>query len=140
MTSMNRKDIIDGLVTIIDTNASAFESVTDEVRHSFTGIGATEFPVCEVSEGPTEPGGFVTKTEQLFMMTRARVYCDSSSSDDDLRDLSEAVVDAVNADTTLGGTCVVANFAGMTQPSYWPQDSFKTIDVFFRIHYWRDIA
>lgn len=140
MTSMNRKDIIDGLVTIIDDNVDGFNAVTKEVKHYGAEIAATDYPECEVSEGPKEAGGFVSATEQIFMMTRARVYCDSDSTDDDLRDFAEAIIDAVNTDTTLGDTCVVCNYAGESQPSYWPQNSFKTLDVFFRIQYWRDIA
>ena len=139
MTSMNRKDIIAGLVTLLDAEVEGLGGVDAETR-SVAELSESGYPHAIVIEGPTRAGGFVTKTEQLFMTLKVEIYCDSDSSDNDLRDLSEAVIDAVNSDLTLGGTCIICNFMSMGRPQFWPQDSFKYIDVFFEVQYWRDIA
>lgn len=139
MTSMARKTIIDALVTQIDTEVDAFNLVADEATHR-EELSPENFPVAKIKEGPTTPGGFVTKTEQLFLQVAVKILCDVDSEDDDLRDMVEATIDAVNTDTTLNGTCIVCNFNSVDEPQFWPLSSYKTTDVFFDIHYWRDIA
>lgn len=55
------------------------------------------------------------------------------------RDLHEAIIDKLNTDVTIGGTCRFFNFIGSEQPFYWRIQDVFLVYLRIMIEYRRDV-
>lgn len=113
MASQSKKLILDGIVAQITAAVADFKLVTDEVLHP-TEISDGQFPACMVYDGGDATDYYVTQSMSLFLNIFTQIIGDSDTTDDGMRDLDEATIDAINADVQIGGLChkcLVANAA-----------------------------
>ena len=141
MASQNRKDIIAALVSQIETEVTDLNLVTyDSDYYHSEGLSPGQYPACIILDGPAQSGTMICKTQELVMDLKARVIADIDTSDDEVRDFFEAIVDAVNTDISLGETCLSCLWKSDELVSIWPSGTRKFMDVAFAVTYWRDFV
>lgn len=140
MTSQARKSILDALVIQIDTEVTDFNLVTDAPTFNMLGdIPETSLPACIIESGTREPSYEVTSTVDYKMLVAMFIVCSPSTTDDELYDLDEALLDAVHSDITLDGTCLWCKEVMSDPPRLWPRGDRKTIEQRIQITYRRDL-
>ena len=132
------KDIRDALVTQIDNEVAAFNLVTDDERHT-RAYGSSSYPLCIVRAGNRRHSAFVTSPESIDIDMLIRIIGSGKTTADELTDMYEATVDALNTDLTLGGTCIKSVYVNADPPMLWPQDQKIIMDAMITVTYWRDI-
>lgn len=132
------KDIRDALVVQIETEVSAFNLVTDDVRHS-EGYGSSSYPVCVVRAGNRRHSAFVTSPESIDIDIFIRIVGSEKTTADELTDLYESTVDALDTDLTIDDTCIKSQYVNADPPMLWPQDQKFIMDAMITVTYWRDI-
>ena len=138
MVAQQRKTIIDALVTQLETDVTDFGLVTDKVLHSAT-IPTDKYPACIIFEGGDRKRNNVTSSQDFILDVAIRILTKDEDQDDISRDLMEAVVDSINGDLTLGGTCIFADVMDGDPPVQWPAKQGVHIrDMLLFIHYRRD--
>ena len=141
MTSQARKTILAALVSQIETEATGFSLVSyDAQYHHSEGLSPSQFPACIIRDRRGRSDNFVSKTQGMILGLDINIMADGDTTDDELRDLYEAVIDAVNSDITIDGTCVKADWRSSDPPVIWPKDTHKFFDLALDITYWREIA
>ena len=142
MASQNLKTIMAALVTQINTEVAAFGLVVDATRTS-TEYTSSHYPVCEVLEGPSTPSDLITTYQLINQMIGIRIlYKAKDTNTDASRDLQEGVIDAINSDLTIGGTCRFATL-GESQweaPLDWEAMEKHERRFTFTIQYRRDFS
>lgn len=132
------KDIRDALVIQIANEVAAFNLVTDDDRHS-QSFGDGSYPICIVRAGNRRHSAFVTSPESIDIDMLIRIVGTEKTTADELTDMYEATVDALNTDLTINGTCIKSQYINADPPMLWPQDQKFIMDAMITVSYWRDI-
>ncbi len=144
MASQTRDTIINALITQIDTQATALAFVGDAYYHT-NDLNALQYPACLITEGastyPNVPTSlqFVNMELRLEILNKSDVSLTTTDSQKVCRDLLESVVDAVNSDVTINGTCRYVDFIGSDQPFMWSEQPVFVNFLRLIVQYRRDV-
>lgn len=137
MTSQAIKTIKAGLITQIQTEVSGFNLVTDRLR-MLSDYPSGQFPVCVVRIGGFAHNRNLTRTEGIDAQIIIAILGLESTTSDQMQDLYEATVDAINTDLTLGDTCIKALTSTAEQSQEWPTDQRFVLISMIIVSYWRE--
>ena len=135
MTLQSRKTIIAALVSQIRTEVTDFKLVTDIEKHQGQ-IATGQYPACLVLEGPDYVKHAVSRSNDIELDIGIVIKTQGDDIDT-ARDLTDAVIDAIAKDTTLGGTCMRVLAVGGASPFDWPENVPHTRRRVVRIKYRR---
>lgn len=117
MPSQVRKTILDALVSQIDTDVAALNFVTREHRMS-SDIADDEFPACVIWEGPTRLRHDITQETDIELDVACMIMV--KDDPDSAQDIWEAIIDSLNGDPTIGGTCLFCLARTGDPAIFWP--------------------
>ena len=137
MVSQAIKTIKAGLISQIQTEVTDFNLVTDRLR-MLSDYPSGQFPVCVVRIGSFVHNRNLTRTEGIDAQIIIAILGLESTTSDELQDLYEATVDALNTDLTLGGTCIKALTNTAEQEQVWPTDQRFVLTSMIVVSYWRE--
>lgn len=137
MASQSKKLILDGIVTQISTAVAALKLVTDEMLHP-TEISDGQFPACIVYDGGGTTDYYVTQSISLYLNIFVQIIGDADTTSDGMRDLDEAIIDAINADVQIGGLCHKCLVADESSLIHW-DDTRKYHTRRYICEYRRDV-
>ena len=136
MASQSIKLLRAELVKIIRAGVLDFKTVTARYRH-FEDFPDDGYPVCMVRLGAMTADTRITSIQRLFVPALIYIIGKPNSDEDDLLELDEDVIDTLNANKTLGETCIHIEVGATNPPDLW--DSLHKIIVRrFDIEYRRD--
>lgn len=138
MVSQAIKTIKAGLITQIETEVTDFNLVTDKLR-MMDHYPSGEYPVCVVRIGNFTHNRNLTRTEGIDAQIIIAILGLESTTSDEIEDLYEATVDAINTDLTLGGTCIKALTFQAEPAQVFPRDQRFALIGMIMVSYWREI-
>jgi len=138
MASQSIKTIKAALVTQIDTEVDGFKLVTDVLRHS-DHYGSGKYPICIIRLGGFAHNKKLARTESIDVQILISIIGKGTTTSDQLEDLYEATVDAINTDLTVGETCIHALTTEADMASVYPRDQKFILNAMILCTYWRDI-
>jgi len=138
MVVQARKTILNEMVSQIDAAVAAFGSVLEGPLGT-NDLSNSAFPVCIVWPVGGAARSNVTPTQEFDTFFNVQIVVDSSSTTDTLLDLDEAVVDAINADVTLNGSCIFCDVRD-DDTMLWKRGSNKYILREYFVQYRRDFV
>lgn len=139
MASQSIKTIKAALVTQINTEVSDFNLVTDVLRHS-DHYGSGKYPICIIRLGGFTHNKNLTRTESIDVQILISIIGKQTTTSDEIEDLYEATVDAINTDLTIGETCIHAMTAEAEAAAIYPRDQKFILNAMILCTYWRDIT
>lgn len=136
MVDQSKSEFFAALVKQIKDNVPDLKSVYDDVKHT-SELAASDFPCCLVVEGGDVSRHNVTSTQDQAMNVFIRILADSDTSVDEFRDLDEAIIGAINSDSTVDGTCLHCHSENRDAPMLW-EDTNKYATRRYLVIYRRD--
>lgn len=140
MTQQSRKEILKALQDLIETNVTTFNYVDYKTEFQmFADIPHTDRPACIIESGTRQSRHNITSTHDNGLAIAIFIVGDPTMTDDDLYDLDEEVLDAINGNITLDGTCLYVLSTDADPPRLWPRGDMKMIEQRIRVEYRRDV-
>lgn len=136
MVAHLRKTIINAVVTQIDANTTGLTVSDVPLDHTKVPDGA--YPIVRVTRGRTTYNNFITATQEGFLTVDVRVMAKAVTTDDQMDDYEQDIIDAINTDSTLGETCLSCFVMGSDPPDLDESNNYKYTIIQFAARYWKD--
>lgn len=142
MTSQARKTILAALITQL-SQVNGINLVDSAYRYT-DEIPDDKYPAILLTEKesvyPNVPTSlqFVRMTVEIELCTKNKEV-NGVAPEDISRDLHEAIIDKLNDDVTIGGTCRYFDFIGSEQPFYWRLQGVFLVYLRIMVEYRRDV-
>ncbi len=136
MVIHTRKGVVTNFTAQVAAAVTDFKLVSsDETYYHWEGLSSDHYPACIVIDGPTVGKHNVTSTLDNDMQVGVRIIVDAESTFNDLRDLFDEVILAIDADVQLGGACIKCLYGTSMPPFPWPSEHISYIDAVFNVTY-----
>ena len=135
MVAHTRKAIINAMVTQIDTVAGLTVS---DVTLDHTKAADGTFPIVRVERGSTDYNNYITVTQEAVLTIKVKLMAKAVTTDDQMDDYEQAIIAAINTDSTLGGTCISCFVMNSDPPDFNEANNYKYTILRFAATYWKD--
>lgn len=136
MVAHARKTIINAAVTQIDTNTTGL--TVSDVALDHTKVADGSYPIVRVGRGQTNYNNFITVTQEGILTITVKVMAKAVTTDDQMDDFEQAIIDAINTDSTLGATCISCFVMNSDPPDLDTANNYKYTIIRFAARYWKD--
>lgn len=136
MVAHARKTIINAAVTQIDANTA--DLTVSDVALDHTKVADGDYPIVRVERGTTNYNNFITVTQEGVLTIKVKVMAKAVTTDDQMDDFEQAIIDAINTDSTLGGTCISCFVLNSDPPDLDVANNYKYTIIRFAATYWKD--
>lgn len=141
MTSQSIVDILQALVTAIETDVTDFKYVTYKPDNQmFMDIPNERMPACIIEVFQRTADHHVTAQTHYELFLGIVSIVPVNTDDDVLYALDEQIQDCLNNNVQLDDTCIYNLEAGSDPPRIWPRDQRKMCFTRTRIRYQRTIT
>lgn len=118
MVNQSKSEFFAALVKQIRDSVVELKSVYDDIKHT-SELAAGDFPCCMVGDGGDVSVHNITSTQDQLINVIIQILADSDTNFDQLRNLDEAVMDAINQEHTINGTCLICKPMNRNAPTGW---------------------